>query len=115
MPTWTRPLAPARNIGPPESPWQVSTPPDRYPAQISSAAMTSPSYALGPLQTESLTKGTLAFIRYRCCAPPSRVAPHPATVNVPLLYAVDVAIGSVARPETGLASRISAQSLPAPL
>jgi hypothetical protein len=91
----------------------VSTPPAVYPAQISSATMTSPPYIES--QVESLTNGTCAFSRYRCCAPPSRAAPQPAMVNVPLLYVVFVAIGSVARPVTGLASRISAQSSPLPL
>ena len=64
---------------------------------------------------ESLTNGTVALSRYRCWPPPSRAAPQPATVKVPLSYAVVLAIGSVLSPVTGLASRISAQSRPAPL
>ncbi|GAA3295751.1 hypothetical protein GCM10020295_23670 [Streptomyces cinereospinus] len=37
LPAWTRaPAASRRNRGPPESPWQVSTPPAGHPAQISS-------------------------------------------------------------------------------
>jgi hypothetical protein len=41
MPTWTQALVLSRrNIGPPESPWQVSTPPSsQLPAQISSAGI----------------------------------------------------------------------------
>ncbi len=39
MPTWIHlPASSLRNIGPPESPWQVSTLPRVQPAQISSLA-----------------------------------------------------------------------------
>src|SRR5262245_61348742 len=100
MPTWIQALLTSRrNIGPPESPWQVSTPPWVKPAQISSLGIRS---GYDCRQLESLTNGTVAFIRNRCCGPPSRVAPHPATVNVPVLYCVVPAVFRVLSEVTGL-------------
>ncbi len=55
------PASSLRNIGPPESPWQVSVPPWAYPAQISSLAMISPPY--DALQLASETNGTVALRR----------------------------------------------------
>jgi hypothetical protein len=71
-------------MGPPESHWQVSTPPvSVYPAQISSPGTRSLPYA--SWQSASETYGTVAFsgqVRERCTGLSSPLLrAHPLTVE----------------------------------
>src|SRR5579859_5885865 len=112
MPTCTHPPVESRcTSGPPESPWQASTPPRyRLPAQIMSSA-TYPSSRYASAHRASGTYGTLAQRRYRCCPPFSWAAPQPTTTNEPWSYAVDGVSGRIGR-SSGRARVITAQSEP---
>src|SRR5262245_59444074 len=102
-------LASRRNIGPPESPWQVST--RLPPAQIISLLI---KLGYGERQAASVTNGTVALRRKRCWLPPSLVVPQPAIVKLPSWWRVLLVIGRVGS-RAGRGSLINAQSLPAPV
>ena len=80
--------------GPPESPWQVSTPPCRNPAATwvlfskppKSGSTPSTRYGYARAAAPSATIGTRASWRTSGCSPPDSVTPKPAIVaRVPAL------------------------------
>jgi hypothetical protein len=76
--TRSAPQAFVPNIGPPESPWQVSTPPSGKPAKTIVAASKS-EYACA--QYASVVIGTRASWSVSGASPPSSVAPQPTIVS----------------------------------
>jgi hypothetical protein len=97
---------PPNTSGPPESPWQVSTPPCGKPAHTMEVLLYC-GYAV--LHVASEVSGTLALSRYREAEPPEDVVPQPRiSAELPAAYrAVSAGVASGRVAELMLRSSVS--------